>query len=245
TNKQLRVERLFLSRPIQDILIEKFIVRNKSIEAKKRWHAVDPKIALLTDNEVKELERRQNSEIFVSTCKLSPFRFPKVCETKIIQKDPELNNWFSRVKCDHKFALVDLSKNQPPFKRKCFIREMNGELRTTGLDEKYKLLNIFYPRDEYVYKFPILPKYLAHNELLDKMLHKKSYEYLLDSLVYFLRPEQERFCQLLSKIYDVIIDRQDYGCIEHSRHFGSFIFYSIVTKKYAEFIMSLANRNMA
>ncbi|XP_077284032.1 mitochondrial ribosomal protein S22 [Arctopsyche grandis] len=135
----------------------------------------------------------------------------------IISKDHALGGYDTA-----KYIFTDISINVENKNRICFIRETDGTLKRADREVQKRMCQTYFPMRGRTLKEPSM---VADESLFNKLLEKKSYEFILDKACIQYEPDELQFHHMTAKVYQHCNLHAAYELLRSTRHFGPMAFY--------------------
>lgn len=213
---------LFFDSKVQNILKKMTgldfneVFSNRKLEEKLE----PPKYKFMTSEQVQEAteKARQVAEEMIQMPPVVPVR--KEIDV-VISEDPELIGL-----SESKFIFTDISFGKSDRTRTIVVRDPNGTLRRAYWSERRNANQTYFPRPGRQYKIPKM----FQPEYLKRVLERRDYIFILDRACVEFDADDPEYHRVTQATYDDIEEKQEYGILRFSRHFGPMVFYLVLHK---------------
>lgn len=160
----------------------------------------------------------------------------KMMEEKrnIISTDPALAK-FSR----SSFVFTDVTFGLKNDDRSIVIRHPDGVLEDAPFDIRKRCYQIYFPMAGRKFRDPNM----FEEENLQRLLNDEAYEFILDSLCIQYEPNEPKFHQITSHVYQVISEKQCFDMLRSTRHFGPMTFFFAWHKLIDDLLLDMIRRD--
>ncbi|VDN24155.1 unnamed protein product [Gongylonema pulchrum] len=138
-------------------------------------------------------------------------------------KDPELECFD-----ESKFVFTDLSFGLGVRIRSVVVRETDGTLRSASPEERDRMGRVYRGHPHR----PVNEPQLFKQPYLQMALDRDDHEYVLDWACHYYLPDDPVFIELCHMIYDQTVEANKFANLHSTRHFGPFVFYLVLNKKF-------------
>ena len=179
-----------------------------------------PKYLFMTDEELKISLDRVNRK-GRKRLELIPYKAP------IEDEHPEVLSVDHDIQGYEEFPIIftDISLGATDRSRLIVVREPNGVLRRCNREERHRMNQIYFPREERMQNR--MPK-MFEDRHLEGVLERKDYLFILDRLCLQFEPDDLDFHRVMQRTFDTINDSGDFDVLRSNRYFGSFVFYLVI-----------------
>lgn len=200
---------------------------SKVFEPRKEGKTLsEPELKFLTQEELdEELERAH--EVARYYLQLPPVLSPKPDERIVLSEDPELQGLE-----ESKILVTDISFGVPHRDRIIVARDTDGTLRHASRDERYRMLQTYFPEEGRA----IEPPQLFTSEKLKSLLDRLEYQFVLDKACIQFEPDDPQYVSVTSITYDHIDASGEYDLLVGTRHYGSMAFYLVFNGRQDKFL---------
>jgi len=185
------------------------IYNEQLVKTQERSH-----FALMTDKMFNKMLRKMEQRSF-NLLQPVPFKEPRQKEPQILDTDSEIENFDTA-----KYVFTDVSYNTTEQNRIVVVREPNGNLRTACPEEHDRMNRIFFEKPDR----PVSEPAIFSTPHLEKALERDLHRFVLDWACHFFEPDDPRFIEISSKVYDWTLRNDKIINLHSTRHFASFIF---------------------
>lgn len=154
---------------------------------------------------------------------------------RILSKDPELVGYTK-----HKIMFVDIGHGYSNRNRLMSVREPDGTLRFPTHEERARLNHIFYPSEV---KSIDIPKMFEGDNLV-ALLKRKEYKYILDRACIQFEPDDPRYVEVTSRVYEFINNKGDHDMLRSTRHFGPMSLYLAYNHQADDLIVEMLSKDL-
>ncbi|XP_054164523.1 28S ribosomal protein S22, mitochondrial-like [Oppia nitens] len=199
---------------------------NKVFETRPELIHKSNEVRFMTDNELKmtlEIARMKAGEQLA----MPPVLAPKEDNPRILATDYELQGYI-----DSKYIFVDSSPGSSDQTRLIVVRETNGILREANREERYRMNQMFFPKEERLMEKPNM----FSEPHLTNVLDRREYEFVLNRACLQFEPNDPEYIEICYKTYDHMVANNDVLGLQSTRHFGPFCYYLVYFKKIDELL---------
>lgn len=140
----------------------------------------------------------------------------------------------------NKVIFIDIGRNCSEKSRLMSVREPNGLLRWPTFNERSRMNNLFFPQKERSIE---VPKLFTVKELLQSVLNRGDYVYLLDRACLQFEPNDPQFVQICCNVYNFIDLKGHYDKLRSTRHFGPMSLYLAYYKRIDNLLLDMLKRD--
>lgn len=235
TEKRRDIGRVFIDDRVQKILKEVTRYDDRIFATKQVPNLKTPKLVFMTDDQL-ERSKKEAHERVKARAQMPPVMEPDLSQPEVISRDEEIVGYTK-----FKIMFVDITPGYTDRNRLMSVREKDGTLRYPTHLERSRLNHIFYPSEE---KSIDEPKMFEEQNLLS-LLHRKEYIYILNRACVQYEPDDPRYVEITSRVYNYIDEYSDYDKLRSSRHFGPMSLYLVYNDKADNLIADTLNRGFS
>ncbi|XP_059614120.1 small ribosomal subunit protein mS22 [Phlebotomus argentipes] len=137
-------------------------------------------------------------------------------EHKIISDDTGLANYSTS-----DIIFTDITYGVSDFKRKIFIRKVDGKLESAPQDVRKRLNQIYFPSVGRTIRTPKM----FEPEYLKKCLEDHKYEFILNRLTVQFEPYEKDFHDVAAQTFLHLNESREFNQLRSTRHFGPMAFF--------------------
>lgn len=193
-----------------------------------------PRMMFMTDEDLRVAKERAYKAAR-ARLQMPPVMEADNSEPEILAKDEEIVGYQK-----FKICFVDISPGFTNRSRLMSIRERDGTLRYPTHAERSRLNHIFYPQDD----ITIEPPKLFEEQNMVKLLQQGRYIYLLDRACIQFEPDDPRYIDVTSRVYNYIDSRNDFDKLRSTRHFGPMSLYYAYNRQIDNLILEMLSKNL-
>jgi small subunit ribosomal protein S22 len=167
---------------------------------------------------VKQLEQevRNKFKAAESLLQMPPVLKPMEDTQRIIAHDPALSHF-----SENSFVFTDVSFGLKNADRSVVIRHPDGVLEAAPFDVRKRVYQIYFPMAGRKFREP----QMFTPENLKRLMNEGEYEFVLDKACLQFEPDEQRFHEITSLIYQHINENQSFDKLRSTRHFGPMSFF--------------------
>ena len=181
-----------------------------------------PKYLFMTDEELKISLDRVNRK-GRKYLELVPFKAPiEEEEQEVLSVDPDIQGYEKST-----VIFTDISLGATDRTRLIVVREPNGVLRRCTRDERHRMNQAYYPKEERLHRMPKM----FEDKYLNRVIERKEYTFILDRACIQFEPDDLDFHRVCNTTFDAIDESRDYDVLKSNRYFGSLVFYLLINDK--------------
>lgn len=233
TTEKFSINSVFFQDRIQKLLKDITRFEESKIFGRRVFKKLrSPKFVFMTDA---QLQRAKEDAYHNAKALL---QMPPVMEANtespsVLARDEELVGYTK-----FKIMFVDITPGHTDRTRLMSVREPDGTLRYPTHEERSRLNHMFYPIES---RSIDPPKMFEEKHLLD-LLKRRQYVYALNRACIQFEPDDPRYVDLTSKIYNYIDDKQDYDELRSTRHFGPMSLYLAYNKRADNLMLEMLSK---
>ncbi|XP_039278657.1 28S ribosomal protein S22, mitochondrial [Nilaparvata lugens] len=179
-----------------------------------------PEYKFMTTEQLEE-ERRKADARAEEKLQMPPVLPPRKEIDEVIAEDSNLAG-FER----SNIVFTDITFGKSDVKRMIVIREPNGRLRKANWDERFRINQVYFPKEGRKMNPPTLFKH----ENLMRLCEEQQYEFLLDLACAQFEPDDPEYLRITEAVYDKIDEAQAYESMRSTRHYGPFMFHLVTNR---------------
>lgn len=180
-----------------------------------------PRFMFMTDEQMKKAKESAYERV-EAKLQMPPVLPADDSEPEVISRDEEIVGYTK-----FKILFIDIGPGYTNKQRLMSVREPDGTLRYPTHAERSRLNHMFFP-DKATTIDP--PKLFEKKNLLD-LLKRKEYVYVLNRACVQFEPDDPRYVDVTTQVYDYIDSKSDFDKLRSTRHFGPMCLYLAYTKK--------------
>ncbi|XP_014681089.1 PREDICTED: 28S ribosomal protein S22, mitochondrial-like [Priapulus caudatus] len=228
------VEKLFLDEQVQKILYRVTRLNiNKVFHVQKQPRS-NPKFKLMTKTELEQLER-ETVDRAKHKLQMPPVMNSRQPISEVLAHDPDLCNIDSA-----KYVFTDITYGVMDRERLVVVREPDGTLRKAMWEERDKMLQTYFPKEG---RKVFAPSMLTRPDLLEDVLQKQKYEFILDLACVQYEPDNPEYHRVVYRTYTHVDQTKNYEILRSTRHFGCLVFYLTLHKKVDNLLIDMIQRD--
>uniref|UniRef100_A0A1B6IFX5 28S ribosomal protein S22, mitochondrial n=1 Tax=Homalodisca liturata TaxID=320908 RepID=A0A1B6IFX5_9HEMI len=213
---------LFFKDEVQTILksLTGFNMEKVFISRKLGEELEPPKYKFMTTEQVeKAIEKsKKEAEELLQMPPVVPVR--KEIDV-VLSKDPELIGH-----SESKFVFTDISFGKTDRTRTIVVRDLDGTLRKAYWSERRNANQTYFPRPGRQFKVPKM----FQPEYLQPILERGDYIFILDRACVEFDADDPEYHRVTQATYKEVDEKQAYGSLRFTRHFGPMVFYLVLNK---------------
>lgn len=227
------IGRIFFQEDVQRLLKDISRFNERKIFARKQVDKLNtPQMIFMTDRQL-ETAKEMAYENAKARLQMPPILDPDTSEPTVLSKDEEIAGYTK-----FKVMFIDISPGSSDRNRLMSVRETDGTLRFPTHDERSRLNHMYYPGES---KSIECPK-MFESENLARLLKDRQYIYILNRACVQFEPDDPRYVEVTSKVYNAIDERKLYHKLRSTRHFGPMSLYLAYNKRADGLIVDMINR---
>lgn len=191
-----------------------------------------PKLMFMTDNDLRKAKEAAYDQV-KARLQMPPVMSPNTRQPEILSKDEEIIGYTK-----FKVMFVDISPGFSDRNRLMSVRQTDGTLREPTFEERARLNHMFYPGESRTLDVPRL----FNDEHLYKVLKRGDYEYVLNRACVQFEPDDPRYVEITSKVYNYIDEKGHYDILRSTRHFGPMCLYLAFNKRADNLIVEMLSK---
>lgn len=217
------ISQIFINKNVQKLLLDITRFDEGKLFARAPVKKLkSPKLVFMSDEQLKKA-KEESYELVKARLQMPPVMEPDTSQPEVISKDEELVGYTK-----FKVMFVDITPGYTNRTRLMSVRETDGTLRYPTHEERSRLNHIYYPDEHRSIDEP----QLFQEENLQKLLRRREYIYILNRACIQFEPDDKRYVNVTSQVYDYIDDVRDYDMLRSTRHFGPMALYLVYNKRY-------------
>lgn len=175
----------------------------------------DIEIKFMTQEQLEEEENKamETARYFLQ---VPPVLSPREESIVELSKDPALQGLD-----ESKIIFTDISYGVPHRERLIVARDPDGTLRHASTDERYRMLQTYFPDEGRTYEVPQL--FSPSN--LKSLWERSEFTFILDRACVQFEPDDPHYISITSETYNFIDENCGYDHLLGTRHYGAFAFY--------------------
>jgi small subunit ribosomal protein S22 len=135
---------------------------------------------------------------------------------KVISSDPAVQGF-----SESSFVFTDVTFGLKNSERSVVIRNPDGTLQEAPWDVRKRVYQIYFPMVGRQFREPKM--FEADN--LKRLLNEEEFEFILDNMCMQFEPNEPRFHQISSQVYQYVNEHQKFDKLRSTRHFGPMAFF--------------------
>lgn len=233
TERATDIGQIFCQKDVRKILEDITRFEESKLFARKPVNRLKtPKLMFMTDEQL-EVAKKSAYKKIEARLQMPPVMAADTSEPKIISHDEEVIGYTK-----FKIMFVDIGPGYTNRNRLMSVRETDGTLRYPTHEERSRLNHIFYPSEHK----SIDPPKLFEDENLMKLLKKREYLYILNRACVQFEPDDPRYVEITSKVYNYIDDKDDFDKLRSTRHFGPMSLYLAYNKRADNLVLEMLSK---
>lgn len=229
------IGRVFVQKDVQKLLKDISRFEDGKIFSKRPLPQLgSPKLMFMTDEQLKQAKEAAYEQV-KARIQMPPVMDADTSEPKILSRDEEIVGYTK-----FKIMFVDISPGYSNRNRLMSVREPDGTLRYPSHDERTRLNHLYYPGDS---KSIDIPK-MFEAKNISRLLQDKQYVYILNRACVQFEPDDPRYVEVASRVYDFVDDKNDFDKLRSTRHFGPMSLYLAYNKRADNLILEMISKKL-
>lgn len=193
-----------------------------------------PRLMFMT-NEQLERAKEDAYDLVKARLQMPPVISPNTKEPTILSRDKDIVGYTK-----FKIMFIDITPGYSNRNRLMSVREKDGTLREPTHEERSRLNHMFYPGGS---KTIDAPK-LFEEEHLSRLLKRREYLFVLNRACVQFEPDDPRYVDITSKVYNYINEKGDYEILRSTRHFGPMSLFLAYNKRADDLIIEMLSKGL-
>lgn len=193
-----------------------------------------PQMMFMTDDQLRRAKEDAYSRV-EARMQMPPVMEADTSEPKVISRDEEITGY-----TQFKIMFIDIGPGYSNRNRLMSVREPDGTLRYPTHAERSRLNHIFFPSD---HRSIDSPKLFEEENLL-KLLQRKDYVYVLNRATIQFEPDDPRYVDITTRIYNYIDDKGDFDHLRSTRHFGPMCLFLAYNRRPENLILEMLSKDL-
>lgn len=193
-----------------------------------------PKFIFMTDKQL-EKAKQDAYENVEARLQMPPVMAPNTADPEVLSRDEEIVGYTK-----FKIMFVDIGPGYTNRNRLMSVREPNGTLRFPTHSERSRLNHIFFPHESRTIDEPKL----FQEENLIRLLKRGEYRYILSRACIQFEPDDPRYVNATTSVYEYIDHKGDYDKLRSTRYFGPMCLYLAYNKRADDLILEMLGKGL-
>lgn len=233
TERKRDIGQIFFKDNVQKILKDITRFDDRIFAQKQVPFLRSPKFVFMTDQQLKMAKKSAYSRV-KARLQMPPVMEPDNSEAEVICRDEEIVGYTK-----FKVMFIDITPGYMNRNRLMSVREVDGTLRYPTHAERSRLNHIFYPQNKRSIEEP---KLFEEKNLL-RLLKKGEYLYVLNRACIQFEPDDPRYVNVTSQVYNFINEKNDFDLLRSTRYFGPMSLYLAYNDNIDDLLVDMLNRN--
>ncbi|RWS28206.1 28S ribosomal protein S22-like protein [Leptotrombidium deliense] len=237
SSEQRDIEKLFVRKDVQQLLKDVTHCNLEKIFSPRPVNELrSPRYLFMTNEDLKMTYKRAE-RIAEERLSMPPVMNPREDSSDVLDIDPAIQGSGQDT---GKYVFTDISLGFNDRNRLIVVREPNGVLRRANRQERYRMNQIFYPRQGRTIE---LPK-MFEDENFEEVLDRHEYLFVLERICLQLEPDDPLYIKLTHKTYDHIDTNAKYDLLRSTRQFGPMVFHFAYNNKIDGLLIDAIDRHL-